>query len=340
MTEMDSKMDIIEDFKWDDFLNLPLGFTGVSSALYLADLSSFLQADVDDDAVEPGSGADTPHSTESEQSALLVPSPREEVDVGLLDAATYSSWLADPSLASEMPEMMAPPAYDTSSALDFGQINQTSLGLFAFLDVPQPTVSPATLTMAPPSAPSTNPPSPSKRSASEAELESSEAPRKRRGRPPKTFSASSISPVSIAASLTEVPPPSAKSTDRPKSVIPQKYLKDGLAERTLGLTEAEINSCPTFEALLTLVPAANQAEALKLQKKIDIERSKAAEAARKGKMVKKAETAYERARREEAEKKLEVVQTEKQSLRKENEELRAELAALRSVLSGLLNVPT
>ena len=71
------------------------------------------------------------------------------------------------------------------------------------------------------------------------------------------------------------------STARPKSVVPEKFLKDGSAQAVLGLTSEEIQSFPTFEDMLNHVPKAKLAGATRFQQTIEGGRDKAKEAAKK-----------------------------------------------------------
>lgn len=148
-----------------------------------------------------------------------------------------------------------------------------------------------------------------KRKASDASVEGAPAP-KRRGRPPgtgkpkaakpmerrqsKTNSFSSSSPSSFngtppaddsdleAASPTvKVTATGKPSTDRPKSVVPAKFLKDGTAQAILGMTIPEILSFPTYEELLKKVKVELLPGAREFGEKIADNRDKAKDAAKK-----------------------------------------------------------
>lgn len=132
-------------------------------------------------------------------------------------------------------------------------------------------------------------------------------PQKRpRGRPPKEKSttkrpyrrqdqsASSV-PALVAGVLTGTPlalPSSLddeedeatrakNSFDRPKSVVPEKYLKDGSAQTILGMTADVIQSFPTFEELLKVVSPELYAGAKEFGDRIKENRDKAKDAAKK-----------------------------------------------------------
>jgi polyhydroxyalkanoate synthesis regulator phasin len=71
------------------------------------------------------------------------------------------------------------------------------------------------------------------------------------------------------------------STARPKSVVPEKYLKDGSALSILGMTVDEIQTFPTFEDLLRKVHPSKQAAAAEFGLRIADNRDKAKDAAKK-----------------------------------------------------------
>ena len=71
------------------------------------------------------------------------------------------------------------------------------------------------------------------------------------------------------------------STARPKSVVPEKYLKDGSAQTILGMTVDEIQRYPTFEGLLKQVEPLKKAAAAEFGSRIAENRDKAKDAAKK-----------------------------------------------------------
>lgn len=71
------------------------------------------------------------------------------------------------------------------------------------------------------------------------------------------------------------------STARPKSVVPEKYLKDGSAQTILGMSVEQIQSFPTFEELLKVVSASLQPGAAEFGERIKENRDKAKDAAKK-----------------------------------------------------------
>ncbi|OCF32828.1 hypothetical protein I316_05464 [Kwoniella heveanensis BCC8398] len=188
------------------------------------------------------------------------------------------------------------------------------------------------------------PPSPPalKRKASESSDESAPAA-KRRGRPPgsgkpKTVSVqdpkaasrrppksspliTSGSPAfSIGSAAADVEDSDAESVDsptvvkrtasgkpstaRPKSVVPEKFLKDGSAQAILGMDIPTIQSFPTFEELLKKVDPRFVDGAREFGERIAENRDKAKDAAKKSRDERRAK--IERA--EELEKKVEDLQ--------------------------------
>ncbi|WVQ82464.1 hypothetical protein IAT38_004593 [Cryptococcus sp. DSM 104549] len=85
---------------------------------------------------------------------------------------------------------------------------------------------------------------------------------------------SDVSPVKLTAT-------GKPSTDRPKSVVPAKFLKDGSAQAILGMTIPEIMSFPTFEELLKKVQPSLLEGAKDFGEKIADNRDKAKDAAKK-----------------------------------------------------------
>ena len=71
------------------------------------------------------------------------------------------------------------------------------------------------------------------------------------------------------------------STARPKSVVPEKYFKDGSAQAILGMTVDQITAYPTFEELLKKVAPALRLAATEFGERIKENRDKAKDAAKK-----------------------------------------------------------
>ena len=71
------------------------------------------------------------------------------------------------------------------------------------------------------------------------------------------------------------------STARPKSVVPEKYLKDGSAQTIVGMSVDQIASFPTFEELLKLVSPGLRTGAAEFGERIKENRDKAKDAAKK-----------------------------------------------------------
>jgi hypothetical protein len=71
------------------------------------------------------------------------------------------------------------------------------------------------------------------------------------------------------------------STARPKSVVPEKYFKDGSAQAIIGMTVEEIQAFPTYEELLKKVAPALRAGAAEFGERIKENRDKAKDAAKK-----------------------------------------------------------
>lgn len=86
--------------------------------------------------------------------------------------------------------------------------------------------------------------------------------------------AESDAPVKLTAS-------GKPSTARPKSVVPEKFLKDGSAQTLLGMNIAEIQSFPTFEELLKKVHASLYEGAREFGERIADNRDRAKDAAKK-----------------------------------------------------------
>jgi hypothetical protein len=134
------------------------------------------------------------------------------------------------------------------------------------------TISPASLTSSlenTPAYPTTQLPG-TKRKGSESD--SSSQPKKR-GRPCKT------NLTDTGASPKPKRQVSKPSAAKPKSVVPQKYLKDGTAQDALGMSEEKILTFPDFDSLLLEVPASLQTRAIQLRQVIENARRHAAESA-------------------------------------------------------------
>ncbi|WWC58887.1 uncharacterized protein I303_101432 [Kwoniella dejecticola CBS 10117] len=106
-----------------------------------------------------------------------------------------------------------------------------------------------------------------------------------------TFSADSVADESEADSPTATSPVTPAipkktvsgkpSTARPKSVVPEKFLKDGSAQAILGMTIDQIQSYPTFDMLLKDVAASKVSAATEFGERISDNRDKAKDAAKK-----------------------------------------------------------
>ncbi|WVR06116.1 hypothetical protein IAU60_003146 [Kwoniella sp. DSM 27419] len=95
------------------------------------------------------------------------------------------------------------------------------------------------------------------------------------------------------------------STARPKSVVPEKFLKDGTAQQILGMDIATIQSFPTFEELLKKVQPGLVPGAREFGERIAENRDKAKDAAKKSRDERRAK--IERA--ETLEKKVEALES-------------------------------
>jgi hypothetical protein len=78
------------------------------------------------------------------------------------------------------------------------------------------------------------------------------------------------------------------STARPKSVVPEKYFKDGSAQAVTGMTVEQIQAFPTFEELLKKVSPELQSAAAEFGERIKENRDKAKDAAKKSRDERKA----------------------------------------------------
>ncbi|WWD09697.1 hypothetical protein V865_007825 [Kwoniella europaea PYCC6329] len=124
-------------------------------------------------------------------------------------------------------------------------------------------------------------------------------PTKKRGRPPGSGSVKSKtislqgggSPSSSCADESELGSPTPAtikktisgkpSTARPKSVVPEKFLKDGSAQSILGMDINQIQSYPSFDMLLKDVAADKLHAAKEFGERIADNRDKAKDAAKK-----------------------------------------------------------
>jgi hypothetical protein len=179
-----------------------------------------------------------------------------------------------------------------------------ALGWMAPAATATPTVEPAQLVSSPLSLESSL-----KRKNSDASQES--APAKRpRGRPPKSRDDSAPAEKRPYRRLSK-PSPAVKSvtfedsdaesestpkitasgklsTARPKSVVPEKYFKDGSAQAVTGMTVEQIQAFPTFEELLKKVSPELQSAAAEFGERIKENRDKAKDAAKKSRDERKA----------------------------------------------------
>lgn len=179
---------------------------------------------------------------------------------------------------------------------------------YAALGWAPPTVEPASLSLSP--QPNL------KRKDSSSSADAGVPAKRPRGRPPKARSADAPSvpqpkrayrrqskgessplsqSVTFADEDADSEPDSPKftasgkpSTARPKSVVPEKYLKDGTAQSILGMSIEEISNFPTFEDLLKKVEPSKQEAAAAFGARISENRDKAKDAAKKSREERKA----------------------------------------------------
>ncbi|WVW82622.1 hypothetical protein I302_104633 [Kwoniella bestiolae CBS 10118] len=167
-------------------------------------------------------------------------------------------------------------------------------------------------------------------------------PAKKRGRPPGSGSIKTKplslqgpalgSPSSSCADESELGSPSAStpaiikktisgkpSTARPKSVVPEKFLKDGSAQSILGMDINQIQSYPSFDMLLKDVSEDKLQAAKEFGERIADNRDKAKDAAKKS--------------RDERRAKIE----RSEYLEKKVEDLESKLQGLTGVLMGLVD---
>lgn len=108
---------------------------------------------------------------------------------------------------------------------------------------------------------------------------------KKRGRPPKNPSLDLVhTPLTPKPKRQATKPSVAK----PKAVVPQKYLRDGSAQATLGMTEAQILSYPDFDALVLAVAPGLRDQAIRFGELIEHGRRQAAESAQSNRAAKDA----------------------------------------------------
>lgn len=144
---------------------------------------------------------------------------------------------------------------------------------------------------------------PLKRKESDAESDASAPAKRPRGRPPKPRADSaSIVPSGLATPLVRAGSIESEdaetaikrtasgkpSTARPKSVVPEKYFKDGTAQAITGMTMEQILAFPTFEELLKQVAPALREGAAEFGERIAENRDKAKDAAKKSREERKA----------------------------------------------------
>lgn len=271
------------------------------------------------DPVDPSPASSlggSPKSTESEQSLALdpkddafdvfnfglpgimhqpqdIPAPpaydMDMNDLGLSDFLAKFAPLAEPVV----------PGLDLSDALNQAYAN---LGWTApaqttqtFSPIVAPTaIEPAMLSLStPPTPPPTTPLTTLKRK--ESDTSEAQAPAKRpRGRPPKSRSDSDNTPSIRAVSIESEDEPVKRtasgkpSTARPKSVVPEKYFKDGTAQAVTGMTMEQILAFPTFEDLLKQVDPSLYDAAAEFGERIADNRDKAKDAAKKSREERKA----------------------------------------------------
>ncbi|KAL0241841.1 hypothetical protein I308_106013 [Cryptococcus tetragattii IND107] len=304
-------MSFVDEIDWDQFLvDTDLGDknTNVSPATSTATLSSDQSAALDPQPTNFGFGMDAFNSSPSTgithrlENMLPVVSPE-----AAHDQLTTSFGLFNGFDTGAFCQSVTTPAASDSSTELFAAISQ----LVGSSTTSSPSaVEPLQLSL-PPTPDSTTDyhPNSNKRKASDASDVGAPAP-KRRGRPPgtgkpkasqpmerrqsKTSSFSSVSPSSFNDTLpaddsdleTASPPVKVTatgkpSTDRPKSVVPAKFLKDGTAQAILGMTIPEILSFPTYEELLKKVSLELLPGAREFGEKIADNRDKAKDAAKK-----------------------------------------------------------
>jgi len=205
----------------------------------------------------------------------------------------------------------------------FAQVNQSAPFPSVANDQPGPeqfyeslfgavpsTVEPSALISPPLANAQVAPPDSLKRKLSDASSDADTPAKRPRGRPPKPRTETSAvkrtkrlskagqldTPGSASLSLgADSEPGSPKvtssgkpSTARPRSVVPERYLRDGTAQKILGMDLDQIAKYPSFEDLLKDVEPSKRAAAAELGAKIADQRDKAADAAKKSRDERKA----------------------------------------------------
>lgn len=280
------------------------------------DFAAFLNADMF--PFESADAANEAASPVDEQRASRAPSSESEgSNIVPLDADAV-----DPTFDLSLPMLTGsgPPAYaaagggqDPTMATLFGADFGVNQSLSALLNMfgPQPpqqqaagvapsettanvfTISPSQLSTplegTPTSVFSELPAVPApvsmKRKLSESSVDTTTQPKKR-GRPPKNQS------LDLAASTVGTPKPKRQSVKpsvaKPKAVVPQKFLRDGSAQKATGMTEQQILAYPDFEALLLAVAPELKSGAAHLGEQIELGRRQAAESAQSNRAAKDA----------------------------------------------------
>ncbi|ODN78046.1 hypothetical protein L202_05128 [Cryptococcus amylolentus CBS 6039] len=304
-------MSFIDDIDWDSFLvETDLGekiSANVSPALSASALSNSTESD-QSVALEPepqnynfgfgfgGAAFNTSSPTGMSHRLENMLSP-ETIQAQLTNFGLFSGFDSSPEVFPSQPLPAAPVQENTDLYAAITQLvgNAPMAVEPANLSLPASPVAPVAALGA-------------KRKASDASDEGAPAP-KRRGRPPGTGkpkaavapkrrvskaspASSSVSPASSSEALplddfdddmspVRLTATGKPSTDRPKSVVPAKFLKDGSAQAILGMTIPEIMSFPTYEELLKKVRPELVAGATEFGEKIADNRDKAKDAAKK-----------------------------------------------------------
>ena len=198
-------------------------------------------------------------------------------------------------LAKHTPVDPAPMPVQSAPAQDFSDM-YAKLGWSS-----EQTIQPAQLSLTP--TVSATAPAPSmKRKGSDAGSDDSALAKRPRGRPPKaradssTLSTPLVRTGSFESEFTSESPAAIvkrtasgkPSTARPKSVVPEKYFKDGTAQAITGMTMEQILAFPTFEELLKAVSPELRAGAADFGERIADNRDKAKDAAKKSREERKA----------------------------------------------------
>lgn len=227
------------------------------------------------------------HSTEDLPAYNSLQTDVNMTDLGLADfVAKFAPPAPTPVVSAPVPQV------DLSDALHQAYAN---MGWSDLAMAPVTSVQPGQLSLV--SSPLPAAPSLKRKESDAADVDT---PAKRpRGRPPKARADSSplaeATPLVRAASIESDDAPIVKrtasgkpSTARPKSVVPEKYFKDGTAQQITGMTMEEILAFPTFEELLKQVKPELQAGAAEFGERIAENRDKAKDAAKKSREDRKA----------------------------------------------------